>query len=83
MLLDDDLSKLSAEDLARVCRFAEDRFLNAITPLDIRLQQEVPGSIRADQTLRAAQGAVKRVLAAVNEVRMALKIALDRQVGNG
>ena len=39
-LLDCDLRKLSKEDLALVRRWAEDRLINAVTPLDIRLQLE-------------------------------------------
>ncbi len=66
---DEDLTKLSAEDLGRVVRWVEDRLINAITPLDVRLQMELPGTIRADWTLQAAQAAVRKVMAAVEEVR--------------
>jgi len=38
--LDCDLRKLSPTDLALVRRWAEDRLINAVTPLDIRLQLE-------------------------------------------
>ena len=61
--LDDDLSSLSVEDLARVIRFIEDRFINAVAPLAIRLQMELPGVMAADASLQAAQKAVARVLA--------------------
>ena len=75
MTLDDDLSKLNPTDLERVVRWVEDRLINAITPLnvyiqlDVYLQQEMPGSLRADRTLQAAQVAVREVMAAVEEVR--------------
>ena len=65
----DDLSSLGREDLARVCRWAEDRLINAVTPLDARLQMQCPGTIRADVVYQEAQRAVQRVLAAVEEVR--------------
>ncbi len=66
---DDDLSPLCPEDLSRVCRWAEDRLVNAVTPLAIRLQGEMAGGVCADHTLVAAQWAVSRVLAAVEEIR--------------
>jgi hypothetical protein len=69
MTLDDDLSKLNPTDLERVVRWVEDRLINAITPLHVYLQQEMPGSLRADRTLQAAQVAVRKVMAAVEEVR--------------
>jgi hypothetical protein len=69
MTLHDDLSKLNPTDLERVVRWVEDRMINAITPLDVYLQQEMPGSLRADRTLQAAQVAVRKVMAAVEEVR--------------
>ena len=75
MTLDDDLSKLNPTDLERVVRWVEDRLINAITPLnvylqlDVYLQQEMPGNLRADRTLQAAQVAVREVMAAVEEVR--------------
>lgn len=69
-LLDDDLTRLRPEDLHRVCRWAEDRLINAVTPLVIRLQnQKPPGGPQRDQVLLAAQRAVNQVLAAVEEVR--------------
>jgi hypothetical protein len=75
---DDDLSRLSAEDLARVCRWVEDRMINAITPLDVRLQLEMPGTMAADPTLQTARKAVQRVMTAVGELR-----ALARRAGMG
>ena len=69
MTLDDDLSKLNPTDLERVVRWVEDRMINAIMPLDVYLQQEMPRSLRADRTLQAAQVAVRKVMAAVEEVR--------------
>jgi hypothetical protein len=73
--LDDDLSKLSPEDLRRVRRWVEDRMINAIYPLSIRLQMEMPGTMGADLTLQEARGAVDRVMEAVEEVR---KLAAGR-----
>ncbi len=67
--LDDDLTALRPDDLHRVCRWVEDRLINAVTPLAIRLQLDMPGGACVDHTLLAAQWAVKRVLAAVDEVR--------------
>lgn len=67
--VDDDLSQLAPADRLRVCRWVEDRMINAINPLAIRLQQEMPGSIAADPTLRYAIHAVQRVQAAVAEIR--------------
>ncbi len=68
-LPDCDLSRLSAEDIARVRHWAEDRILNAITPLACRLQMEMPGTIAADKTLQAATRAVERLENIVAEVR--------------
>ncbi|MBI4241480.1 MAG: hypothetical protein HY613_07160 [Candidatus Rokubacteria bacterium] len=73
---DDRLDLLSTDDLRRVVRFIEDRFVNSVTPLSVRLQMEMPGTLRADRTLRAAQDAVKRVLGAVDEARNILQAAL-------
>jgi hypothetical protein len=67
--LDDDLGKPSPEDLGRVRRWVEDRFINSITLLDFRLQRELPGVMAADATLQAAKLAVAKVMAAVEEVR--------------
>jgi acetoin utilization deacetylase AcuC-like enzyme len=64
-----DLSTLHPEDLERVCRWVEDRFINAVTPLAIRMQIEFPDGPCADRTLQAAQWAVKGVLEAVEELR--------------
>jgi hypothetical protein len=69
-LLDDDLSKLSPEDLARVCRWVEDRMINAITPLDVRLQAHgLPGVMACDPVYQDAKKAVERIRTAVQEVR--------------
>ena len=43
--------------------------INAIYPLSIRLQMEMPGTMGADLTLQEARGAVDRVMKAVEEVR--------------
>ena len=67
----DDLTKLSAEHLAIVLAWAQDRLINAIAGLDGRLQLEMPGTLAADKTLQAARHAVKRVMAAVDEVKAA------------
>jgi hypothetical protein len=69
----DDLSRLSREDLAIVLAFVQDRFINAVTGLDGRLQLErqCPGVVASDRTLQAAEHAVRKVLAAVKEVEAA------------
>jgi len=67
--LDDDLSKLSSEDLRRVCLFIEDRFVNAVAPLDMELQRQMPGVMAADVVYQRARRAVDRVLQIVGEVR--------------
>ncbi len=64
-----DLSGLAPEDLRRVSEWIEDRFVNAVHPLAIRLQLQPSGMPCSDRTLLAAQWTVKRVLAAVEEVR--------------
>ena len=77
-LYDDDLTTLSPEDLDRVCRWVEDRFVNAVTPLAMELQKDRSGTLCADRTLLIAKRAVKRVLAAVEEVRNAIvKVSRD------
>ena len=64
-----DLSKLSPDDRRRVCRWVEDRIINAITPFDVHLQREAPVVIESDPTLQAGQHAVKQLMVAVDEVR--------------
>jgi hypothetical protein len=66
---DDDLSGLTPQDLARVCCWAEDRFINAVAALDYRLGLEPPGMLACDATLQVARHAVAQVLAGVEEVR--------------
>jgi hypothetical protein len=66
---DDDLSGLTPQDLARVCCWAEDRFVNAVAALEYRLGLEPPGMLACDATLQVAQHAVAQVLAGVEEVR--------------
>ncbi len=68
-LPDCDLSRLAPEDIARVRRWAEDRILNAITPLSYRLQLAPPWAIACDKTLLAATRAVERLENIVAEVR--------------
>lgn len=74
--LDDDLKNLAPEDLGRVRRWVEDRFVNAVCALAVRLRLAVPESVNSDRTLQAAKVAVDRVLAAVDEVRM-----MDNETG--
>jgi hypothetical protein len=69
ILPDDDLSRLNPEDLQRVCVYIEDRFVNAVTPLAVRLQRELPDHIARNPTLQVAQRVVDRILAVVEEVR--------------
>jgi len=66
---DDGLSTLHPEDLRRVCLWVEDRFVNAVTPLAIRIQTEIGDGPCVDRTLQVAQWAVKGVLEAVDELR--------------
>jgi len=67
---DDVLTSLAPEDLGRVRRWIEDRFINAVCPLAIHLNNlEMSWMLGADRTLQEAQRAVERVLAAVEEIR--------------
>ena len=74
--LDDDLKCLAPEDLCRVRRWVEDRFVNAVCALSVRLRLAMPEGVSSDHTLQAAKVAVDRVLAAVDEVRM-----MDNETG--
>jgi hypothetical protein len=67
---DHDLSQLSPDDRLRVCRWIEDRFVNAITPLGMRMQREPRVVIDCDPTLQAAAKAVERVMDGVDEARV-------------
>jgi hypothetical protein len=67
--LDDDLKNLAPEDLGRVRRWVEDRFVNAVCPLMVQLRLSMPENVPFDSTHQVAQVAVERVLAAVDEVR--------------
>jgi hypothetical protein len=67
--IEEELEKLSPDDLRRVCRWAEDRLVNAVTPLAVQLQMDARVEGRGDHTLAAARWAVFRVLEAVDEVR--------------
>lgn len=67
--LEDDLKQLTPEDLNRVRRWVEDRFVNAVCPLAVRLRLSMPENLRSDYTLQTALVAVERVMAAVDEVR--------------
>lgn len=71
---DDDLKNLGPEDLLRVRRWIEDRFVNAVYPLAIHLMMETPRGRQKDRTMREAKKTVDRVLSAVEEVR---KIAAE------
>jgi len=66
---DDALASLTPEDLGRVRSWIEDRFLNAVCPLALRLKMETPLLLSTDRTLQEAQRTIARVLAAVEEVR--------------
>jgi hypothetical protein len=67
--IEEDLANLSPDDLQRVCRWAEDRLVNAVTPLALHLQLDERGESREGHTLAAARWAVIRILEAVEEVR--------------
>jgi hypothetical protein len=64
-----DLEALSPADRIRVCRWAEDRFVNAIAALKVRLSLECPGVLAADKTLQCAQRSVTLVMTGVDEIR--------------
>jgi len=66
---DDSLANLTPEDLGRVRSWIEDRFLNAVCPLALRLNLGMPSLLSRDRTLQEAQRTIERVLAAVEEVR--------------
>ncbi len=66
---DDALASLTPEDLGRVRSWIEDRFLNAVCPLALRLKMETPLLLSTDRTLQETQRTIARVLAAVEEVR--------------
>lgn len=63
------LERLSAAELHRVRLWAEDRLLNIVSPLDLRLQMEMPGVLKIDPTLQAARLTVDRIVALVADVR--------------
>ena len=67
--VDDSLASLKPEDLGRVRSWIEDRFINAVCPLALRLNMEMPWLLSKDRTLQEAQRTIDRVLAAVEEVR--------------
>jgi hypothetical protein len=66
---DEALAKLRPEDLGRVRSWIEDRFVNAVCPLALRLNMEMPWLLSKDSTLQEAQRTIERVLAAVEEIR--------------
>lgn len=68
-LPDCDLSKLAPDDLVRVLRWVEDRMINAIAPLDMRLSLEPPGAMDCDKTLQAGKRACARVMEHIAELR--------------
>ena len=70
-LPDDDLSHLSPEDRQRVRAWAEDRLINAITPLRWQLQRLSALEQAASPALIAARHAVMHVMAAIDEARAA------------
>jgi hypothetical protein len=68
--LDDlDLAALAPADLHRVRLWAEHELNNIVAPLHLRLQMEMPGTIRIDPTLQAAEQAVARIGALVDGIR--------------
>lgn len=75
-----DLTQIPPEHLAVLRRWVEDRFVNAVTPLSIRLQREPHGNFLCDLTLREARKTVDHVMEHVNEIR-ALSDATGRDPG--
>jgi len=71
------VAALSLEQRRAVCRWVEDRFVNAVAPLSVRLQRESPVNIGCDRTLQEAQAAVDHVMGHVNEIRHAAEVMED------
>jgi len=73
----DEIAALSLDQRRAVCRLIEDRFVNAIQPLSIRLQRESPVNLACDVTLQEAQRTLERVMAHVNEIRQVAGVRVD------
>jgi hypothetical protein len=73
----DEVAAFSPEQRRVVCRLIEDRFVNAIAPLSVRLQREPPINFTCDRTLQEAQRTVDHVMRCVNEVRRMAGVAED------
>jgi hypothetical protein len=73
----EDVAALSLDQRRAVCRWVEDRFVNAIQPLALRLQRESPVNMGCDETLQVAQRAVEHVMEHVNEIRQAAGMRVD------
>ncbi len=71
--MDADLRSLTPETLAVVRRYLEDRLINAVTALDIRLQMQMPGTMAADVVYQEARRTIARILEIVEEVRALAK----------
>jgi hypothetical protein len=75
----DEITKFTPDQRLAVCRLIEDRFINAIQPLSIRLQRESPVNLGCDATLQEAQRAVDHVMEHVNEVRRVAGVREDQR----
>jgi hypothetical protein len=73
----EEIALLSLDQRRAVCRLIEDRFVNAIAPLSVRLQREPAINFTCDRTLQEAQAAVKHVMEHVNEVRRIAGVRVD------
>ena len=79
----EEIAALSLDQRRAVCRWAEDRFVNAIQPLAVTLQRESPVNMGCDRTLQVAQQAVERVMERVNEIRRVAGVKTDARWGSG
>jgi hypothetical protein len=73
----DEVATWTLEQRRVVCRLVEDRFVNAIAPLSVRLQRESPVNLACDGALQEAQRTVEHVMRCVNEVRRMAGVAED------
>jgi hypothetical protein len=78
VLPDIDLTRMSLEDLHRMRSWMEHHLGNAVTPLSLRLQMEMPGTKACDRTLQTAQETVDQIVGLLDEVRRVDDVARGR-----